>query len=37
MCSIFRSSVHTIKPNLKVFLPGDKKKNTTGQITAQLV
>lgn len=26
MCSIFRSSVYTIKPNLKVFLPGDEKK-----------
>lgn len=26
MCSIFRSSVYTIKPNLKVFPPGDKKK-----------
>lgn len=25
MCSIFRSSVYTIKPNLKVFPPGDKK------------
>lgn len=36
MCSIFRSSVYTIKSNLKVF-PPRKKQNKIGQITAELV